>query len=386
MKRDMKIKLFSIIFLINLLVNCYSQTSVKGLYVDKFNLILGNIQKEDSLLNYAVNKGFNYLALYDLWTIHTSSSLINTTTALPLANFINKAKTIYGIVAIGGTGENYWFFSNVIHVYNQQHSNPNQKIDVYNLEFEFWVPSSVNTGGIYCTTYLQPGGFTCDTSGGFKFYLRELRRIDSLGNTSGVTSETYIGWPNSGQAKAIVKNCDRVLVSAYVNNESTTYVYTKNRLIDLSGAASLAKVIPIFSAEPSFMGPWVQLNTPLQAFTNYNTNFINETGTWKSNVSVLGYQWFAYSFLPKTLSAGISEMSYTDNFYVAPNPCVNGCISISPVVTGRLKLIDAFGREILELNVEKNRPEKINSSTFQNGVYYFVCKESGLYKKIIIMN
>ncbi|HRD38529.1 MAG TPA: hypothetical protein PLC65_07855, partial [Bacteroidia bacterium] len=232
-----------------------SQTLVKGLYVDKFNLILGNIQKEDSLLNYAQSQGFNYLALYNLWNVHTSASLTNTTTALPLANFINKAKTMYGITNVGATGESFWFFSNVIHVYNQQHANPNHKFNVYNLEFEFWINSSVNTGGIYCTTYLQPQGFTCDTSGAFKFFKRELRRIDSLGNTVGVTSETYIGWPNAGQAKAIVQNCDRVLVSAYVNNQSTTYTYTRPRLIDLAGASVQAKVMPIFSAEPVFMGP-----------------------------------------------------------------------------------------------------------------------------------
>ena len=147
----MKIKFFSIVILVVLFANCHSQTLVKGLYVDKFNLILGNIQKEDSLLNYAVNKGFNYLALYDLWTIHKTSSLTNTTTALPLANFLNKARTTYSITNIGATGENYWFFSNVINIYNQQHSNPNHKFTVYNLEFEFWITSSVNTGGIYCT-------------------------------------------------------------------------------------------------------------------------------------------------------------------------------------------------------------------------------------------
>src|SRR5574343_415243 len=91
---------------------------VKGLYVDKFNLILGNVQKEDSLLNYAQGNGFNYLALYNLWNVHTTSSLTNTVSAQPLANFINKAKTMFGITAVGATGESYWFFSNVIHVYN----------------------------------------------------------------------------------------------------------------------------------------------------------------------------------------------------------------------------------------------------------------------------
>ncbi len=245
MKRNVIIILLVLLFGIK--VN--SQTLVKGLYVDKFNLILGNIQKEDSLLNYAQNNGFNYLALYNLWNIHTTAILTNTTSAQPLANFINKAKTLFGITSVGATGESYWFFSNVLHVYNQQHTNPNHKFNVYNLEFEFWINSSVNTGGIYCSSYLQPQGFSCDTSGAFKFFKRELRRIDSLGNMVGITSDTYIGWPNSGQAKAIVQNCDRVLVSAYVSNESITYSYTRPRLIGLASGTIQAKVIPIFSAE-----------------------------------------------------------------------------------------------------------------------------------------
>lgn len=364
---------------------CNSQT-VKGLYVDKFNLILGNIQKEDSLLNYAVNKGFNYLALYDLWTIHTTGSLTNTTTALPLANFLNKARITYSISNIGATGENYWFFSNVIHVYNQQHSNPNHKLNVYNLEFEFWITSSVNTGGIYCTTYLQPGGFSCDTSGGFKFYIRELRRIDSLGNTAGITSETYIGWPNSGHAKAIVKNSDRVLVHAYVSNESTTYNYTRNRLIDLSGAATVAKVIPIFSAEPSFMGPWVQVNTPLQAYTNYNANFLAETGTWKSNVSVLGYQWFTYSFMPKALSTGIAAIENENRIQVMPNPAAEGSFSVLTDFSGEIKLLDSFGKVICIYNIEKNKELQISTLSLPNAVYYLVSKEKGFVRKVVVMN
>lgn len=364
---------------------CNSQT-VKGLYVDKFNLILGNIQKEDSLLNYAVNKGFNYLALYDLWTIHTTGSLTNTTTALPLANFLNKARTTYSIVNIGATGENYWFFSNVIHIYNQQHSNLNHKLNVYNLEFEFWINSSVNTGGIYCTTYLQPGGFTCDTSGGFKFYIRELRRIDSLGNTAGITSETYIGWPNSGHAKAIVRNCDRVLVHAYVSNESTTYNYTRNRLIDFSGAATVAKVIPIFSAEPSFMGPWVQLNTPLQAYTNYNANFLAETGSWKSNVSVLGYQWFAYGFMPKALSAGITAIESENKIQVNPNPVAEGSFRVVTDFSGEIELFDSFGNVISIYNIEKNKELQVNTLSLPSAVYYLVSKEKGFVRKVVVMN
>jgi len=359
-----------------------SQTA--GLYVDKFNIILGNVQKEDSLLNYAVSKGFNYLALYDLWTINSTSSLTNTLSAAPLANFINKAKTVFGISKIGAIGENFSFFNNIIHIYNQQHSSANQKFDVYNLEFEFWITSSVNTGGIYCTAYLRPGGFTCDTSGGFKFYIRELRRMDSLGNAAGITSETYIGWPNSGQAKAIVRNCDRVLVHAYVSNQNTTYTYTKNRLIDLAGGTTVANVMPIFSAEPSFMGPWVQTNPPALAFSNYNASFIADTGPWKSNVFMAGYQWFAYSYMPKNTTMGVAELRDKRELLIE-NPVANGELNFIYPEEGSLRLLDAIGNEKLKITNEKNIFQKINVSHLSNGVYYLE-HENGSRAKVIIMN
>lgn len=379
----MKRNLIICVSVIFLNIAAYSQTLVKGLYVDKFNQILGNVQKEDSLLNYAQSQGFNYLALYNLWNIHTSASLTNTTTALPLANFINKAKTMFGITSVGATGESYWFFSNVIHIYNQQHSNPNHKFNVYNLEFEFWINSSVSTSGIYCTTYLQPQGFTCDTSGAFKFFKRELRRIDSLGNTVGVTSETYIGWPNAGQAKTIVQNCDRVLVSAYVNNQTTTYSYTRPRLMDLSGASVQAKVIPIFSAEPSFMGPWVQTNSPLQAFTNYSVNFSNETGSWKSNVALLGYQWFAYSFMPKTFSLGMDEIQSTSAVSIYPNPVVNGKIRVE-CNQCEVYISNCVGQIVQTNTATLDGLTEIDVSNLNNGIYFISINNS--YKKIVINN
>jgi hypothetical protein len=344
-------------------------------------LILGNTQKEDSLLNYAQANGFNYLALYNLWNIHTSSSLTNTTSAQPLANFINKAKTTYSITNIGATGESYWFFSNVIHIYNQQHNNPNHKFTVYNLEFEFWINSSVNPGGVYCTSYLQPGGFSCDTSGAFKFFRRELRRIDSLGNTIGVISETYIGWPNAGQAKAIVATCDRVLLHAYVSNQSTTYNYTKARLADLASGTVPAKIIPIFSAEPSFMGPWVQTNSPGQAFINYNTSFSGETASWKTNVSLAGYQWFAYTFMPYSLPTGVNENFSTPNFKIYPNPTSSKLKGQSETPFGRIELTNALGQMLKRL--EADTDFEIETGNLENGIY-FLRSENGLCQKIII--
>lgn len=142
-------------FFLTLCINIYCQ-NIKGFYVNGFNTILGNSLREDSLLIFAKNNGFNYLTLYDVHLINNITPLTNTTTAQTFADFINKAKTQYSITEIGVAAENFWFFKNIIQVYNQQHNNVNHKVDVYNLEFEFWIPSSTTTGSYYCTNYLQP--------------------------------------------------------------------------------------------------------------------------------------------------------------------------------------------------------------------------------------
>ncbi|MEI6816871.1 MAG: hypothetical protein WCL14_09700, partial [Bacteroidota bacterium] len=67
MKKILILITISFILLSSIKMNAQS---VKGLYVDGFSNILGNTNSEDSLLHYAHDNGFNYLALYDLWPIH----------------------------------------------------------------------------------------------------------------------------------------------------------------------------------------------------------------------------------------------------------------------------------------------------------------------------
>ena len=85
---------------------------VKALHVDGFSAILGNPSKEDSLLKLAQYNGINYLALYEVFQIHTTSSLTTVASAQPFADFIKKAKEIHGIKDVGVIGENFWFFKN----------------------------------------------------------------------------------------------------------------------------------------------------------------------------------------------------------------------------------------------------------------------------------
>lgn len=318
----------------------------KGLYVDQFASILGNTAAEDSLLLYAQTNSFNYLALYQLHLVHAQIDLTDFSGSAPMAAFISKAKTQYGITNVGAIGESYWFFENRIHIYNQNHPNADEQFDVFNLEFEFWQTTATGPSGYYCTSYLQPEGYTCDTAGAFDFFINDLRRIDSLAATEGHISETYVGWPTEGQCHAITATCDRVLVHAYVSNVNNLYGYTQTRLSYFGTSADTANLIIIFSSEPSFMGPWLMSNPEYTAWNLYSNDYANETAPWTSGIHMLGYQWFAYTDMPYDLSM------HTNAIAAAPYCIVQDendlVISASDLSARTFTLYNAAGEPVSE--------------------------------------
>ncbi len=281
--------------------------AIKGLYVDGFNSILGNIQKEDSLLLFAKNNGFNYLTLYQMHLVNASTPLNNVSTCITFTNFVRKAKTQFGIAQIGVAGENYSFFANNVYPYNQQHNLASEKIDVYNVEFEFWVPTSIQPGGVYCVDYLTNAGLPCDSFGAFTYYKKMLKQVDSLANMGGSISETYFGWFSANEGTEIIQSgVDRILVSVYIpsTNYSTSYQYNyiKNRLQNLASNNIVVKVLPIYSAETNFMNTWASSNLFFTPYTDLQNSLLAESASWKNNIQLEGIQWFTYSEMPKKKS------------------------------------------------------------------------------------
>ena len=271
----------------------------RSMYVDGFSNILGNATAENTLLSFAVAKGMESLLLYELHIVHANHDLTSTSTNQVLADFIYKAKNDYGILHIGAIAENAWFFENRIDAYNDTRTNPLEKFDIYNLEFEFWITNSVSAGQYYCTTYLQSGGFSCDTSGGFHFFLQELAAIKTLAtnNAHTIRTEAYVGWTNAGQAEEIGNNLDRVLVHAYVANPSTSFSYSENRLMDFANGNPNLDVSIIFSSEPNFMQTWLENNSMTNAESIFTTDWTNGSTGWVKNIDLVGFTYFTYSHL-----------------------------------------------------------------------------------------
>ncbi len=293
-KNKIRLTLLSVLMMISL--TTFGQ-NVRGFYLQDVGTWIGNISKENEILQYAQGNGFNYILFYDLGQI----SWTNTTNKNQLGAFIKKARTQYGISQIGGVVEYSGYASQNIIPYNNSRSSSLEKFDVINLEFEFWVTSSISSS--YCSKFLTAAGFSCDKAGAWKFAWRELKLIDDLCAANSMISEMYLGWPDLLQMQQIASRADRILLSAYRPTDGDIYVYSKQRMKDIATIGGTTKVITLLSAESSFMGPWLTTHLQTRPYQTISANLAAETLAFKQNINLQGYQWFTYKYLPKTIIA-----------------------------------------------------------------------------------
>lgn len=274
--------------------------NVRGYYISNVGTWLGNTTEENKILDYTQGNGFNYILFYDLASINWTSA----TDKNKLASFISRARSQYGVTQVGGVVEIYSFVTNYILPYNLSRTNANEKFDIINMEFEFWVTASISAS--YCSKFLSPNGYNCDTAGAWKFAWKEFKKIDSLCAAQGLMSEFYLGWPNKGQMQQIASIADRILLHSYRPTDSDVYAYSKNRLADIASLGSTKKVISLFSSEPSFMGPWLNTHPQTKPYQTYKSGLSAETASFKQFIDLQGYQWFTYQYMPKTVLATAS--------------------------------------------------------------------------------
>lgn len=291
-----------ILLLLQVSAQSNAQTpAVRGLYINFTYAWLGDSLQEDQILSYCQSNSFNYITLYDLHQLGWSNAEKD-----KLAAFIGKAKNQYGVQQFGASGETHNFFKNYIIPYNSSRIKNDEKFDVLNYEFEFWLDLNIQT--YYAPTYLIPNGYSADTAGAFAFAILQFEKIDSLCNLHGLMSEIYLGWPERGQMQRIASIADRILLHAYRKTDADVYQYTYTRLEDIASINKKMPVMPIFSAEPEFMEVWLQSNPITLPFQTYEGYFQQATGSIQQNIQLEGYQWFLYSLMPKSsiVNASIS--------------------------------------------------------------------------------
>lgn len=127
--------------------------NIRGFYLQDVGTWLGNITEENKILKYAQGNGFNYILFYSLGDIDWNNSAEKN----KLGAFIKKSRE-YGIIQIGGVVEYAGYVSQNIIPYNNTRSSKSERFDVINLEFEFWVSSSISSS--YCNKFLRPNGYS----------------------------------------------------------------------------------------------------------------------------------------------------------------------------------------------------------------------------------
>ena len=289
-------RLFLLSFMLLISLTTLGQ-SVRGFYLQDVGTWLGNTVKENEILDYAQGNGFNYILFYDLGNISWS----NSTQKNQLGSFIKKARTQYGISQVGGVVEYAGYASQNLIPYNNSRSSSAEKFDVIDLEFEFWVSSSISAS--YCRKFLSPGGYTCDRAGAWQFAWKQIKAIDDLCIANSLMSEVYLGWPTQSEMQQIASRADRILLSAYRPTDADIYAFSVPRMKDIASIGGTTKVITLLSSESSFMGPWLNSHPQSRPYQTMSNALAAETGAFKQNINFQGYQWFTYKFMPKTITA-----------------------------------------------------------------------------------
>jgi hypothetical protein len=253
----------------------------KGLYVDRFQDVLGDTAKENMLLRYVKLHGFNELSLYGLWEITNKPAKYPS-----LAKFISKAKTDYGISKISATHSTTKAFDEC-EAYNVGRNNQNEKFDVFSIENEWWQTN-------------PECDYACNQN--LVLHIKNLKTQ----NNDIFDTEIYIGWLDSGnndyeEAKFLVNNLDKIAVHCY--DTAPNFAYTKERLLLLAKAAKelnkKPEILIIFSAEQEFMFKYFSKSHQNKDFLTAYNDFVKDLKT--SNSSILldlnftGYKIFTYS-------------------------------------------------------------------------------------------
>lgn len=277
---------------------------IRGIYINSSDKILGDEAQEVQLLEYLIQGNFNSITFYSFHKLDFREPEQREV----LRNFIRRGKSKYGLNRIGAASESLNGFMN-IHHYNQDTLTlPEDRLDHYNLEFEFWSNSA--TAGYYCSKYLQSNGYPCTPDGAFSFVSLLLKnlRIQIL-DIPNIEIEVYVGWLKEDHAAVLSRLADRILFAVYKDMESDgsieLYDFRKQReRLESFGASGGIKVAPIFSSydgsTDESLNTWLKKgHSPCEAWQQYAGSYFGDTSLLnRNNIHIDGYQWFKYTSMP----------------------------------------------------------------------------------------
>jgi hypothetical protein len=297
------------VFFLFIISNIFSND--RTLYVDNFSNIIGSPNKEDKLLLFAMRNDFKTLILYDLNKVDKMWSLSDPRKNNVLAEFILKAKTEFKIKNIGASGESASFFTNTINLYNNSRSAPNEKFDIYNLEYEYWSNKASGENGYYCENYLKANSSPCNREGSFNFFIENLKELKTLSknNIHSIKIDAYVGYYSQEEIKLIAKYSDRLIVQAYGRNPQTSFKFAKKNLEHVLKNNSKIKTSIVFSTRMDKMGYFFKFNDLEKSESLFFDVMNDHNINLKKDLNLGGFSYHTFSFLEKS----VSYYSYRQN-------------------------------------------------------------------------
>jgi hypothetical protein len=250
---------------------------IRALKINSINTWLGTPTEENKRLQYCVDHGFNEAQFYGLYSVFGISAK-----EAQLATFLNKARNVYGInrlTAIMGSGTAG--FQLVLN-YNAS-VGPDSRFNIFNKECEFW-------------NHPAPGTETWNDWINSIIWLRPQL-------VAGQEISAYI----QNYATPVWGNAEAIEMCRYIDTlECTNYVTTvselqvRQRIINyLAFGAQTVNTIqmiqPLFSAEPAFMGPYLQLNGIANTEATWRSQYLADNYSMKSRIRLRGFCYFDYN-------------------------------------------------------------------------------------------
>jgi hypothetical protein len=276
-----------------------------GLYVSRFDSILGDTAKENPLLRWAKKEGFNSLYLYGVSGIITSSAsraLLNT--------FVGKAKaapfyfTISFVAASDATANNYY------NLYYTSIAYPN-KFNAINTEYEYWNCDVVNQNTFYNFLPLlnavhNINQTTTTPKVGRNIYVSNF--TDANGFCYKPPGLSPVVYSSTGILTELISKNDKLLLTNYHTNAGTTISpILVTKLNDLSAQANamgtIVNVEILYNVRTASSSPNIYNyfsttglnNSFVTAFNNFITNYNASTViTNKLNLRIVGYSTYRY--------------------------------------------------------------------------------------------
>lgn len=249
---------------------------------EEHRYILGDLPKEQKVLEFIGQHRIESIALYDLGEILTDNVL-----RPALTSFMSRARQagVLRVEAIAGTSTQAWDQIASFHL-------EQSPFDGFVTEIEFW-----------------NGGATLQQLVDTLKYVRGKPLIAPSGGPP--TLSVYTGWVDQNDVDTMIPWIDRVYLHAYVDTAPAAFGYVESRLqMVVNANEALGKTVdvwPIYSAEDhvwaagaeTFMGEWLQANGMDAAETTFLTDF--EADALHSHVGVTGHQYYEYFFLERYL-------------------------------------------------------------------------------------